>query len=209
MLNRYAKTFFNRLLRPLARALLARGIHADWVSIVGTIGVVVGALAFYPLGELFWGTLFITLFIFSDVLDGLMAREAGCSSAWGSFLDSSLDRVQDAAIFIGIIWWFFTGGNNPAIAIAALACMGLGFLVSYVRAKAEALGFEAAVGIAERPERMVATLVFTGFTGLGLAQPVLLIVLILLAIASAITVYQRMRTVHAQATAATDTTKSA
>ena len=201
MLNRYAKAFFTKLLRPVAKALLARGINADWVSVIGTLGVVAGALIFYPLGQLFWGTLFITAFIFSDVLDGLMAREAGKSSSWGSFLDSSLDRVQDAAIFIGIIWWYFTAGANHAIALAALACLGTGFLVSYVRAKAEALGFEAAIGIAERPERMVATLVFTGFTGLGLPEPILLTVLVLLAIASAITVGQRMHTVYKQAQA--------
>lgn len=202
MLNRYAKTFFTKLLRPVAKALLSRGINANWVSLIGTLGVVAGALIFYPLGQLFWGTVFITVFIFSDVLDGLMAREAGSCSSWGSFLDSSLDRVQDAAIFAGIIWWYFTAGNNHPIALAALACLGTGFLVSYVRAKAEALGFNAALGIAERPERMVATLVFTGFTGLGLPEPILLSVLILLAVASAITVGQRMRAVYQQARAA-------
>ncbi len=201
MLNRYAKTFFTRLLRPVAKALLARGINANWVSVIGTLGVVAGALIFYPLGQLFWGTVFITVFIFSDVLDGLMAREAGKCSSWGAFLDSSLDRVQDAAIFSGIIWWYFTAGDNPAIALAALACMGTGFLVSYVRAKAEALGFSAALGIAERPERIVATLVFTGFTGLGLPEVALLIVLTLLAVASAVTVGQRMHTVAKQAQA--------
>ena len=84
---------------------------------------------------------------------------------WGNFLDSTLDRVADGALFAGVAVWFFTGGADPPIAIAAVVCLVLGMVVSYARAKAEALGFHANVGIAERAERLVSVLVVTGFTG--------------------------------------------
>lgn len=198
MLNKYARDLFTFLLSPIARFLLKRGVSPDAVTIVGTLGVAGGALVFYPLGELFWGTLFITLFVFSDLIDGIMARIKGRSGAWGSFLDSTLDRVADGAVFAGVAIWFFTGGVNTPIGIAAMACLVLGMLVSYARAKAESLGFDANVGIAERAERLVSVLVVTGLTGLGLPEIVLLCVLILLALASIVTVIQRVAAVRRQ-----------
>jgi CDP-diacylglycerol--glycerol-3-phosphate 3-phosphatidyltransferase len=198
MLNRYARGFVTRLFTPLARLLLRWGVTPDAVTIAGTVGVAAGALVLYPLGHLFWGTLFITLFVFSDVIDGIMARMKGHEGSWGNFLDSTLDRIADGAVFAGVAIWFFTGGHNTAIAVAALACLVLGMLVSYARAKAESLGFTANVGIAERAERLVSVLVVTGLTGLGLPEGFLLAVLLILAAASVVTVYQRLRTVHRQ-----------
>lgn len=201
MLNKYARSFFTSLFTPLATLLLRWKVSPDTVTVVGTLGVAGGALVFYPLGELFWGTVFITLFVFSDVVDGIMARIQGRSGSWGSFLDSTLDRIADGALFAGVAIWFFLGGNNSAIAIAALACLVLGMIVSYARAKAESLGFTANVGIAERAERLVSVLTVTGLTGLGLPEVVLLAVLILLALASVITIVQRVMTVRVQAAA--------
>jgi CDP-diacylglycerol--glycerol-3-phosphate 3-phosphatidyltransferase len=171
------------------------------VTIIGTAGVVVGALVFYPLGQLWWGTLFITAFIFSDVLDGIMARMQDVKSRWGNFLDSTLDRIADGALFAGLAVWFFTGGADTPIAMAAMVCLVLGMVVSYARAKAESLGFTANVGIAERAERLVSVLVVTGFTGLGLPSVVLLVTLVLLALASFVTVVQRVISVRRQAQA--------
>ncbi|TKV28125.1 CDP-alcohol phosphatidyltransferase family protein [Arthrobacter sp. NamB2] len=199
MLNKYARGFFTRLFTPLARLLLRWGVTPDAVTIAGTVGVAGGALVFYPLGELFWGTVFITLFVFSDVIDGIMARIKGDGGLWGSFLDSTLDRIADGALFAGVAVWFFTGGDSPAIAVAALACLVLGMLVSYARAKAESLGFTANVGLAERAERLVSVLVVTGLTGLGLPQAFLFAVLVILAAASLVTVYQRVSIVRKQA----------
>lgn len=198
MLNKYARGFFGRLFSPVAKLLLRWGISPDAVTVVGTIGVCLGALVFYPMGELFWGTVVITVFVFADMVDGLMARMQDRSSRWGSFLDSTLDRLADASVFSGVAIWFFTGGANTAIAVASLACLVLGMLVSYARSKAESLGCTADVGIAERSERLVAVLVFTGFTGLGLPPVVLLAVLLLLAAASFVTVLQRVGTVYRQ-----------
>ncbi|MBE0011452.1 MULTISPECIES: phosphatidylinositol phosphate synthase [unclassified Arthrobacter] len=201
MLNKYARRFFTSLFSPLAKLLLKWGVSPDAVTIVGTLGVAVGALVFYPMGELFWGTVFITVFVFSDLVDGIMARIKGAGGTWGNFLDSTLDRIADGALFAGVAIWFFGDGDNTPIAIAALACLVLGMLVSYARAKAESLGFTANVGIAERAERLVSVLVVTGLTGLGLPEVVLLTVLILLALASTATVIQRVAVVHKQAMA--------
>jgi CDP-diacylglycerol---glycerol-3-phosphate 3-phosphatidyltransferase len=199
MLNRHARGFFTALFSPLARWLLKMGISPDAITIIGTAGVVVGALVFYPLGHLLWGTLFITAFIFSDVIDGIMARMQDRGGSWGNFLDSTLDRLADGALFAGVAIWFFTGGADTAIAVAALVCLVLGMVVSYVRAKAESLGFQANVGIAERAERLVSVLVVTGLTGLGLPPVVLLVTLVVLAGASLITVVQRVLAVRRQA----------
>ncbi|HEY9355542.1 MAG TPA: CDP-alcohol phosphatidyltransferase family protein [Arthrobacter sp.] len=201
MLNRHARGFFTALFTPLARWLLKIGISPDAVTVVGTLGVVVGALVFYPLGHLWWGTLFITAFIFSDVLDGIMARMRDTGGRWGNFLDSTLDRVADGALFAGLAIWFFAGGDDVVIAVGAMVCLVLGMVVSYARAKAESLGFTANVGIAERAERLVSVLVVTGFTGLGLPHIVLQVTLALLATASLVTIIQRVATVRRQSLA--------
>ena len=206
MLNRHARGFFTALFSPLARWLLRIGVSPDAITIVGTAGVVVGALVFYPLGQLWWGTLVITAFIFSDVIDGIMARLQNGGGRWGNFLDSTLDRVADGALFAGLAVWFFTGGENEAIAIAAVVCLVLGMVVSYVRAKAESLGFQANVGIAERAERLVSVLVVTGFTGLGLPSIVLFVTLVLLALASFVTVVQHVLAVRVQSLEDTEQT---
>jgi len=202
MLNRLARALTTRLLTPVARALLRLGVSPDAVTVVGTLGVCVGALGFYPRGELFWGTVVIALFVFSDLVDGIMARASGRSSRWGAYLDSTMDRIADAAVFSGLVLYYAGRGDDPVIAGLALACLVLGQVVSYARARAEGLGMRADVGIAERAERLVATLLTTGLVGLGLPDVVLLVVLALLAVASLVTVIQRMVTVRRQSQAA-------
>ena len=204
MLNRYARALVTRILTPVAKLLLRLGIGPDLVTIVGTIGVVVAALWFFPRGQLLAGTLAITLFVFSDTIDGVMARLSGRTSIWGAFLDSTLDRMGDAAIFAGLTIWYFSGGNDRLTAILALLCLVLGMLVSYARARAEGVGLRADVGIAERGDRLVVTLVTAGFTGLGVFPPIVMpIVLGLLAVASLVTVLQRILVVRRQALAKT------
>lgn len=204
MLNRFARALFTRLFTPLARFLLKLGISPDVVTIVGTLGVCVGALVFYPRGQFFWGTIFITCFVFSDMIDGNMARQSGRSSVWGAYLDSTLDRVGDAAIFSGLVLYYAGRGNNLLMVSLALACLVLGSVVSYAKARAEGLGMTANVGIAERADRLVVVLVTTGLVGipfLHLPTAVLGVVLALLALASLVTVVQRMLTVRQQALA--------
>lgn len=196
---RYLRSFFSAVFTPLAKLLLKLGLTPNAVTVIGTAGVSIGALVFYPMGELFWGTVFITLFVFSDLVDGLMARLGDKNSEIGGFLDSVFDRIQDSAVFLGLMLWFFGDGNDYWIGVSAAVCLILGLLVSYIRARAESLGYDANTGIAERPERMVLTLVFAGFVGLGMTQSALLVVLTLLAAASLVTVIQRITTVIRQA----------
>src|SRR5690349_3058387 len=202
MLNRLLRASMTKILGPIAHLFLRLGISPDIVTIVGTVGVCVGALAFFPRGEIWVGVLVITAFVFSDNVDGIMARESGRSSKWGAYLDSTLDRIGDSAIFGGLVLFYAGRGNNQLMAGLALACLILGSVVSYAKARAEGLGFSADVGIAERADRLVAVLATTGLVGIGLPAVVLTVVLALLAVASLITVVQRMLMVRRQALAA-------
>lgn len=197
MLNRL-RSFMTTLWTPLADLLLRRGVSPDAVTITGTVGVVVMALWLLPTGHLLAGALMIAVFTMTDSLDGVMARRAGRSGPWGAFLDSTLDRFADAAIFSGLVLWFIGRGDDRATAVLALACLVLGSVVPYARARAEGLGMTAAVGIAERADRLVLVLVGTFLVGLGLPVAVLTVVLALLAVASAVTVGQRVATVRRQ-----------
>ncbi|GAA4832808.1 hypothetical protein GCM10023221_06150 [Luteimicrobium xylanilyticum] len=192
---------FGRLFRPVAQFLLDHGISPDAVTIVGALGAVVAALWLYPTGHLVAAGIVIGILTLSDALDGTMARLANRVGPWGAFLDSTLDRVVDGAIFLGMTVWFVRHAD-PSVAmwgtVAALACLAIGGVVPYARAKAESLGYDANVGIAERGERLVVSLTAAGLVGLGLPQVVLVVVLYLLAAASAVTVVQRMAAVRRQ-----------
>lgn len=201
MLERF-RAFWNRLFSPVAEGLIKLGVTPDMVTWVGTIGVCVGALWLFPQGEFFWGTMFVTAFVFSDIVDGTMARKLGRSSKYGAFLDSTLDRLGDAAVFGGIALWYAWGGDSKVYLCLALACLVLGSLTSYIRARAEALGMEAKGGIAERSDRLVSILVMTGLSGIFDLPILQQVTLWALAAASLITVGQRMIMVKRQADAA-------
>jgi CDP-diacylglycerol--glycerol-3-phosphate 3-phosphatidyltransferase len=194
MLNK-ARPFFTRLMTPVGEALARTPVTPNAVTVTGTIGVAAGVLWGYPTGHLFFGTLIATIFVFLDMLDGVLARLKGTSGSWGAFLDSTMDRVADAATFSGLAAWFVLGGHNMLLAGVSLFCLVSGALVSYVKARAEGLGVKANVGIAERPERMLVTYVTVGLSGLGVPY-ILQIGLWGLAAASVITLGQRMVAVH-------------
>lgn len=142
MLERF-RQFWTSVFKPVAHLLIRLGISPDTVTFVGTIGVVAGALIFFPRGQLWVGVLVVTAFVFSDLIDGYMARTMGTSSRWGSFLDSTLDRLGDAAVFAGLAIWFFQGGDNQLLGYVALWALVMGSVTSYTRAKAESLGMQA------------------------------------------------------------------
>lgn len=204
MLERF-RQFWTNVWAPLANLLLRLGVKPDHVTIVGTVGVSAGALWFFPRGQFFVGVLVVTAFVFSDIMDGYMARASGQSSRWGAFLDSTLDRVGDAAVFGGLLLYYTRADAETTLGPAdlylglSLACLVLGNLTSYARARAESLGMQAKGGIAERADRLVAILVMTGLNGL-FGLPVLTeVTLWALALASGVTVLQRMVIVHRQA----------
>lgn len=175
----------------------------------------VGALTLFPTGHLFAGTMVCTGFVLADMLDGVLARLQGSTGTFGAFLDSTLDRVGDAAVFGGLAIWFVLRGHDQLLAAVALFCLVAGLLVSYARARAEGLGIKADVGIAERTERLLIGLVATGLSGLGVPY-VLSIGLWIVAVLSAITFGQRVYAVRKATTpgvpapegTATDTTIS-
>lgn len=185
------------VMRPLARFLLRLGIGPDAVTWFGTLSVTVVALVCFPLGWLWQGAVAIAVLSSSDMIDGHMARESGAPTRWGSFLDSSLDRLADAAViggislFLGISgrWWVW-----PTLAVVALV---LAEITSYVKARAEAVGCTADAGPLTRADRIALCLVGTLAAGLGVgwALPVLVV---LLCLGGAITVVRRMREVSDQ-----------
>jgi CDP-diacylglycerol--glycerol-3-phosphate 3-phosphatidyltransferase len=197
MLNRYARAFFTRVVTPLARGLVRAGVSPDVVTVVGTLGVIAGALAFYPRGEFLVGTLVITAFVVSDLVDGTMARMRGGPSSWGAFLDSTLDRLGDAAVFGGLVLWFAGAGDDLLLAGVALYDLVAGAAVSYSKARAEGLGMTADVGIAERADRLVVILAAAALAGAGVTF-ILAAALWVLAVASTVTLGQRILVVRQQ-----------
>jgi CDP-diacylglycerol--glycerol-3-phosphate 3-phosphatidyltransferase/CDP-diacylglycerol--inositol 3-phosphatidyltransferase len=205
MLERF-RAFWTKVLSPIANLLLRMGVSPDAVTLVGTIGVAAGALVFFPQGMLLTGVLVITAFVFSDLLDGHMARTSGRVSKFGAFWDSTLDRIGDGAIFIGLSLYFAWEEPSRLYLVLSLVCLLMGGVTSYARSRGETLGFSVKVGIAERADRLVAILVMTGLSAI-LDLPVLLhIALWALAIASTITVGQRVWVVRKQALAEADAT---
>jgi CDP-diacylglycerol--glycerol-3-phosphate 3-phosphatidyltransferase/CDP-diacylglycerol--inositol 3-phosphatidyltransferase len=196
------RAFWTKVVSPIAHLLIRLHVSADVVTLVGTIGVCVGALAFYPQGHLLGGTIFITCFVFSDLIDGYMSRLTGTSSKFGAFLDSTLDRIGDGAIFGGLALYFAGPGDSRLYLWLTVVCLVMGSVTSYARARAEALGYTAQVGIAERSDRLVAILVMTGLGAIFDAPILMYVTLWALAIASTITVGQRIWVVRQQALAA-------
>jgi CDP-diacylglycerol---glycerol-3-phosphate 3-phosphatidyltransferase len=207
MLERF-RQFWTNLWAPFGDFLLRRGVSPNAVTLVGTLGVCAGALVCFPQGWLLAGVVVITAFVFSDMIDGYMARTSGQTSPFGAFLDSTLDRIGDAAIFGGLAMYYVGPGDSEWRAGLAIYCLTMGAVTSYARARAESLGMQAKVGIAERSDRLVSILVMTGLADLlrilGVNDKVMWLIpitLALLAVASTITVVQRILVVRRQALA--------
>lgn len=190
MISAHLKPQVTRLINPVVKGAVRLGVTANGVTIVGAIGTVSSALYFYPRGELFIGTLVICVFALSDLFDGAIARLTnGTGTQWGGFLDSTIDRVTDAAILIGVLLFMVDRDNTVAILI--LISLVTGGLIPYIRAKAESMSIECSGGFAERTERIVISLTAIGFYGLGVDLS-LLVGFGLLSFVGVVTVVQRM-----------------
>ncbi|WP_261557698.1 phosphatidylinositol phosphate synthase [Frankia tisae] len=197
MLASKARPQIQKVLDPVSQWAARSSISPDVVTIIGTIGVAGAALGFFTRGVFFLGTVVVTLFVFSDLIDGVIARARGISSKWGAFLDSTSDRVGDSAIFGSLIIWYAGAGDSLPLVVAALVCLVAGSITSYVKARAEGLGFTCNVGFAERGERLLILLVAAGLYGLGV--PYLLpAALWFLVGATTLTVVQRVVHVYRQ-----------
>lgn len=199
MLNLHVRPALAKIVDPVAKALLRVGVGPDAVTVAGTLGAVTGALVFFPRGMFFTGTAIVFFSVLTDLLDGTMARLRGTSSRWGAFLDSTCDRIADAAIFSGLVLWYAGDGGSLLLCGVALFCLAAGSIVSYAKARAEGLGMRCDVGLAERAERLILVLLGTFLVGLTAPEWVLAVALWLLAVATAITVGQRLVEVRHQA----------
>ena len=203
MLDRFKDFWQGVVLMPFVRLFIKLGISPDAVTLVGTLGVCVGALAFFPRGELLWGVLFITAFVFSDLIDGKMARTLGRKSRFGAFWDSTLDRIGDGAIFGGLALYFagdhYDGDAGYVYLCVTLWCLVMGSVTSYARARAESLGMDAKGGLAERADRLVSILVMTGLGDIFDLPILMFVTLWALAAASTYTVIFRVYKVYRQA----------
>jgi CDP-diacylglycerol--glycerol-3-phosphate 3-phosphatidyltransferase len=188
--NRF-KAPVTALITPSCRFLLRIGITANWLTFIGAIGSSISALYFFSKGDFFLGTILVSLFALSDLFDGTMARlsEQG-TTKWGALIDSTLDRVTDAAIYAGVISYAISS-DNTNLALLALLALITGALIPYIRAKAESLGIACSVGIAERAERLIIILTATGLYGLGV-NIALVGGLLLINILGLITIVQRL-----------------
>ncbi|MBU6313621.1 MAG: CDP-alcohol phosphatidyltransferase family protein [Actinomycetales bacterium] len=190
MLSRTLKPAVTRLITPVATKALRIGITPNAVTWVGAIGVIASALFFYPRGDFFLGTALIAFFAVSDLFDGTMARisQAGASK-WGSFLDSTIDRLTDSSILLGVSIYLIN--NDDQLSFVVIATLVTGMLVPYIRAKAESYDVECSGGIAERTERLIMAMSAIALDGLGVPY-VLAAGMWLLAMLGVVTVVQRM-----------------
>ena len=190
-----------KVVDPVARALLRVGVTPDAITVAGTVGILVASVLAAN-DFILIAVILATISALTDILDGAMARARGTSSRFGAFLDSSLDRVADGAIFASLAWWAAKDDAWHAV-FAALVVLIASQVTSYVRAKAESLGLTASNGVVERPERLLGIGVGGFAAGFGWDLG-MYIVLWTLAVLSVVTVVQRFHTVYKQTREPTD-----
>lgn len=200
MLNIFARASVSRVTDPMGVALVRLGITPNAMTLFGTAGAIGFSLWLFPTGHLLAGTFVVWGFMMLDLLDGAIARARGGGTPFGGVLDSTCDRLADGALLAAIAWYAFEVAQSRSLAAAALICLVLGQVVSYVKARAEAAGLSANVGLVERAERLIIALVGTGLTGLGVPYAVD-VALWLLVAGSVITVVQRIVAVRRSADA--------
>lgn len=198
MLERF-RIGWRSAMNPPARFLLRLGLSADAVTWIGAVSAVLVAVVLIPLGWLWQAAVILGVLVLSDSIDGQMARLSGTASHYGAFLDACLDRVVDGAVIVGLLmYWSRIGAPFWWLGIAAWALV-VGQVTSYVKARAEAEGFSASVGLAARADRLLVLLVGICLSGVGVTVAALVAVG-WLALAGTVTVGQRLETVRRQST---------
>jgi CDP-diacylglycerol---glycerol-3-phosphate 3-phosphatidyltransferase len=191
------KDGYVRLLEPIAAFLVRRRVSPNVITTCGTVCSIIGG-AIYASGHISTGGWFLSVTALFDVLDGTVARRTGRSTAFGAFYDSTLDRIADGAVLAGLTVFYATSvkhGSVPMVIVCLAGILG-GFLVSYTRARAEALGVNAKVGVMQRPERVVLLSVPQAFFGLALDGWVLGAIIVSLTVSSWATAIQRIHAVY-------------
>ncbi|HVA56712.1 MAG: CDP-alcohol phosphatidyltransferase family protein [Gemmatimonadaceae bacterium] len=208
----WLKNGYLRLIDPVADWCVRHGVHPNTITVIGTACTVTGGVV-YGTGHISVGGFFLGLTAIFDVLDGTVARRSNTASTFGAFLDSTLDRLADGFVLGGLAVFYalnsvhHSWASVPMVVMCLLGLIG-SFLTSYTRARAEALGIDAKVGMLQRPERVVLLSVPQAFFGLALDGVVLAVIIVVLTVTAWITVYQRVMCVY-HATTPTDAPSSA
>jgi CDP-diacylglycerol--glycerol-3-phosphate 3-phosphatidyltransferase len=195
----WLKNGYLKVIEPVAGWLVRRGVHPNTITVFGTLCTVAGGVI-YAYGHISIGGWFLGLTALFDVLDGTVARRTGKSSTFGAFLDSTLDRVADGAVMGGLAVFYALNPVHHNVPMMAVCLVGLigAYMTSYIRARAEALGLDAKVGMVQRPERVVLLSAPQAFFGLALHGLVLGAIVAFLTVTAWITVVQRMKFVYDQ-----------
>ena len=195
----WIKKGYLRLVDPVADWLVRWHVHPNTITIFGTLCTVAGGVI-YGAGHIRTAGWFLGLTALFDVLDGTVARRSNRSSTFGAFLDSTLDRVADGAVMAGLATFYALNPAHRSLPMMIVCMLGLigAFLTSYTRARAEALGIDAKVGILQRPERVTLLSAPQAFFGLALNGWVLKTVVFIITIGAWITVIQRIAYVYNQ-----------
>jgi CDP-diacylglycerol---glycerol-3-phosphate 3-phosphatidyltransferase len=155
------------LLAPIVRGALRLGLTPNTVTVIG-LGVVIMAAVLVAQGLLLAGAAVLLAGSLLDAVDGSLARASGGATAFGGFLDSTLDRIAEATIYTGIAVYFLANLESPTLpVVGVLVALGGSFMVSYSRARAEAIGAHAEVGLAQRAERLALIIAGLALAGLG------------------------------------------
>ncbi len=144
----------DRNVQPVGRALVGMGVTADVMTVIG-IGMSTAAAVVIGSGNLAWGLVLMIATGLPDLLDGAIAKAAGTSSLRGAYFDSVSDRLTDILLFSGVAW-YLSATRDDQLHMLPVAVMGVALMISYQRAKAESLGFDAKGGLMERAERFIA-----------------------------------------------------
>ncbi|MBW3612303.1 MAG: CDP-alcohol phosphatidyltransferase family protein [Chloroflexi bacterium] len=179
------------ILAPVVRLAMALGLTPNSITVIG-LGITVVAAVLVGTGWLLVGAALLTAGSLLDAVDGALARATGGATAFGSFLDSTLDRAGEAILYVGIAAWLVASQPEPLWPVLALlVALSGSFLVSYAHARAQGIGLAADVGLAPRTERLVIVIAGVALAGLGFV-PGLLVALVALAVLTTATVIQRI-----------------
>ncbi|MBE6475222.1 MAG: CDP-alcohol phosphatidyltransferase family protein [Actinomyces succiniciruminis] len=204
MLGQHGRGITRALFTAPARGLARIGVTPNMLTVAGTVATIAVAVLTLPQGRFILGPVLLAAVLIGDSFDGILARLTGTSSSFGAFLDSTMDRLADGAVFGSLAVWaalhLQAGPLRTWTVAIAVTTVVLAAAVPYARARAESVGATAAVGIAERTDRLVITAVGVLAVGLGAPAWVLTVALALVAVGSLITVIQRVVTVHRQLT---------
>jgi CDP-diacylglycerol--glycerol-3-phosphate 3-phosphatidyltransferase/CDP-diacylglycerol--inositol 3-phosphatidyltransferase len=194
--NLYFKKVSDKIVIPIAKVLVKLKVSPDLITVIGVVATSLVSVIFIAQGEWLIGSILLFFVTALDLLDGAMARLMQRESVWGAFLDSVMDRISDGVILGSLIYYFYSIQNTTLMVLTIWALV-MSEVTSYTRARAESVGLEAKVGIAERPERLAFVVWGTFLTALGLSW-MSAVMIWGLALVSTITVGQRISHVRRQ-----------